>query len=47
LVEGLLAISGFGDDGDVFLGSDHRCYASAGKRLVIDYNNSDHAGTFP
>jgi hypothetical protein len=47
LGEGVLAVDGFGHDGDVFLGVDQHCYAGSCERLVIDYHDSDHADTFP
>jgi hypothetical protein len=42
-----LAIGGFGNDGDVFLGVDQHHYAGSYQRLIIDYHDSDHADTLP
>jgi hypothetical protein len=43
----ILTIGGFGDDGDVFLGVDQHHDAGSHQRLIIDYHDSDHTGTFP
>jgi hypothetical protein len=42
LGKSVLAIDGFGDDGDVFLGVDQHGDAGSYQRLVIDYHDSDH-----
>jgi hypothetical protein len=47
LGKSVLAVGGFGDDGDVFFGVGQYHYAGSCQRLIIDYHDSDHADTFP
>jgi hypothetical protein len=47
LGKSFFAISGLGDDVNIFLGVDQHHYSGSCQRVVINYHDSDHKNTFP